>query len=68
MYRVKTMLDGKVGVYDTLTASFPTETDDLRAAGVGRVEWFTGKGAEAEATRIADVLNDFHGHARVGDQ
>lgn len=66
-YIVKTMSDGKHGVYDTVKACFPLQGDELRAAGIKRVNGSDGTGwyaknQKADAEQIALLLNEFHGH------
>lgn len=67
-YIVKTMRNGDIGVYDTERSSFPIETAELRAAGIGRIGWMRGKDGEAEANRIADTLNAFHNLGDLADK
>lgn len=58
-YEAKGMADKTFGVYDYERGSFPVQTPELTAAGVGRLSpWYKSR-AEAEA--IAEALNKFHG-------
>lgn len=67
-YIIKTMNDGKVGIYDTLKACFPLAGKELREAGVTRIDGTDGDGWFKKADRetaenIATMLNLFHGHS-----
>ena len=66
-YIVKTMSDGRHGIYDTDKACFPLQGKELREAGITRINGSDGSGwykkaEKADAEQIASVLNEFHGH------
>lgn len=66
-YIVKTMSDGRHGIYDTDKACFPLQGKELREAGLTRINGSDGSGwykrnAKADAEQIATMLNEFHGH------
>lgn len=66
-YIIKTMSDGKHGIYDTIKACFPLQGKELREAGITRINGSDGTGwyaknQKADAEQIASVLNEFHGH------
>ena len=65
-YIIKTMNDGKVGIYDTLRACFPIAGPELREVGITRIEgddrgWFK-KANRDKAENIAAMLNNYFGY------